>query len=133
MLVTNRHIQLAATYAKANFLVERKKFYHCTLAYVGNRFVEFGVNKLRTHPELVRYGYNEYSRIHSELDLLIKLNKTKVELKDISVMNFCFDWRVIRNETNICRVSKPCKHCASWVFDEFGSVTFLYKGKWVTV
>lgn len=130
MNVNSQVKKTAFAYAYANMLNERKKFYHVTLAYLGNKFVEFGVNKSKTHPALVEYGYEKYSFIHSELDLLLKLNKTKFELGDIDVINFCFAQANVRKNRKIYRISRPCKYCSTFVFDEFKSVMFYYNNEW---
>lgn len=124
---------IAFAYAQAAFYTERKKFYHVTLAFIGNKFIEFGVNKNKTHPKLIKLGYNEYSTIHSELDLLIKLKNQRVDTFDLDIYNFSYYYKSLLNNRKKIHNSKPCKHCAAFVFDEFNTVTFYNDKVWTTL
>lgn len=109
-----------------------RKFIHISVAVYGKDYF-YGVNKGKTHPKaIIEYGYPAYSFIHSELDLLIHLNNNYIPLQDVHVYNFCWSTRKLFKLQNEPRISRPCVHCAQFIFDA-RSVTFMDRDReWKT-
>lgn len=68
-----------------------------------NKILSIGRNSLKTHPQVLKYGYRENSTIHAELSAIIKSGT--VLHKNNKLITFRFD------KSGNLNNGKPCKFC----------------------
>lgn len=75
-------------------------------------------NEAKSHPIARKWGYWE-SKIHSELDALIRFSKTNYVLKNCKV------WNVRIDKNGKINTSKPCLRCQQ-ILHAFGAKNIYY-------
>lgn len=81
----------------------------CFLLY-RNKLVTIGLNTAKTHPMIMKLGYDMYRRrypLHAELDAVMKAQKKKAR----------FDTMLIYRGFNADLPSCPCNECSTWIRD----------------
>lgn len=85
-----------------------RSFRCISFAFDGSTMLEFGINKNKTNPNYQDYTRNKKYSTHSEISLLIKLNKKKIrKVTDIIA---------IRGTTKLLD-SYPCPLCMAHLID----------------
>lgn len=74
-----------------------------------------GINKRKTHPLAMKYGYRS-CELHSELDALLKVPKNNRE--DLILLNFRF------GPKGDMKLSKPCNLCLPWCMNTFKEIHY---------
>jgi deoxycytidylate deaminase len=105
-------------------LSRESRCFHIAFIFKGNNILSIGVNSKKTHPQIKKYGYQDFSRLHAELAAAIKFGKTDCRKYSLAVL------RIDRNgEFN---QSKPCECCSNMLNQlNFKNVYFTNsEGEW---
>lgn len=116
MIDLEKHRKLVDfAHARCLEIPRRKK--HCSIILHKNKILAVGVNRFKTHPLAVKYGY-QFGEVHSELDAFLRCN-----LKDgLELWNFRF------NSHGQMRISRPCPKCLPWCMKIFDKIYFTMPG-----
>lgn len=120
--VLNKAVQIAHSLCPTN---KENKNSHIAFLVRSNVIEKIGLNKRRTHPEIIKHPYHEgYVGIHAELDCILKLDKE--DLSDYNMIVLRIDGKGKLN------MSKPCVGCQSllrqfnvknvWYSDSTGNI-----------
>jgi hypothetical protein len=90
--------------------IERRKK-HCSIILHKNKIVAVGINRFKTHPLAVKYGY-QFGEVHSELDAFVRCDMRA----DIELWNFRF------NRLGQMRMARPCPKCFPWCVKLFDNI-----------
>jgi hypothetical protein len=88
---------------------------HVSLIAQDNRISGIGINKRKTHPLAMKYGYRS-CELHSELDALIKVPKW--DRNEMILINFRF------GPKGDMKLSKPCALCLPWCMEIFDEIYY---------
>lgn len=88
---------------------------HVSLILRDNRLVGMGINKRKTHPLAMKYGYRS-CELHSELDALLKVPKHL--RNNMILLNFRF------GPKGDMKLSKPCRLCLPWCMNTFKEIYY---------
>lgn len=76
-----------------------------------NKIISIGRNKLKTHPNLIKYNYHKNATIHAELSAIIKSGS--VSHKNNKLITFRFD------KSGALNNGKPCRCCQKLIEQVF--------------
>lgn len=88
---------------------------HVSLIIKSNRVLGVGINKRKTHPLAMKYGYRS-CELHSELDALLKVPRDC--RKGLILINFRF------GPKGDMKLSKPCPKCLPWCMELFDEIYY---------
>lgn len=96
-----------------DFLFNKKdnSFKCSAFAFHRSRFLNFGINKLKTHPRFQEYLKVKKSTTHAEIDLLLNLERNN-NIDNVT------DIVVVRGVVNALP-SLPCNLCYAHIIDKF--------------
>jgi hypothetical protein len=92
-----------------------RNYNHVSIILRNNDLVSLGINRRKTHPLAMRYGYRN-QELHSELDALIKI--PKIHRNNLVLLNFRFDTQ------GELKMSKPCSLCMPWCVATFDEIYY---------
>lgn len=81
-----------------------------------------GKNYKKTHPIQLKYAY-PYDYLHSETDALRIMNKQKIQLGNLKLLNFRF------SKTGVMGMSRPCSICIKWCQEIFEEIWYFCPDK----
>ena len=88
---------------------------HVSLILQEGKLHGVGINKRKTHPLAMKYGYRS-CELHSELDALLKIPRW--DRNDLLLINFRF------GPKGDMKLSKPCALCLPWCIQAFDEIYY---------
>ena len=88
---------------------------HVSLILRDSSLLGVGINKRKTHPLAMKYGYRN-CELHSELDALLQVPKDR--RNELVLVNFRFGHK------GDMKLSKPCTKCLPWCLDLFDEIYY---------